>query len=120
MPNSLTANGFPVMLSFDLDAETMWTGRDPKNAARPVLMSQGAYGWKVGVPRIDALVMLHDTVQSNRDWISPNLGIGQPLIKPKGIDDVPVVTLTLWSRDGTRGAYELERVAHAAETWRRQ
>ena len=52
MPNSLTANGFPVMLSFDLDAETMWTGRDPKNAARPVLMSQGAYGWKVGVPRI--------------------------------------------------------------------
>ncbi len=71
--------------------------------------------FKVGVPRIDALVRLHDTVQSNRDWISPNLGIGEPLIKPKGIDDVPVVTLTLWSRDSARGAYELERVAHAAE-----
>ena len=71
--------------------------------------------FKVGVPRIDALVSLHDTIQSNRDWISPNLGIGEPLIKPKGIDDVPVVTLTLWSEDGMRGAFELERVAHAAE-----
>ena len=71
--------------------------------------------FKVGVPRIDALVRLHDTIQSNRDWVSPNLGIGEPIIKPKGIDDVPVVTLTLWSEDPQRGAFELERVAHAAE-----
>ena len=71
--------------------------------------------FKVGVPRIDALVRLHDTIQSNRDWVSPNLGVGEPVIKPKGIDDVPVVTLTLWSKDGDQGAYELERVAHAAE-----
>ncbi len=28
---------------------------------------------------------------------------------------MPVVTLTLWSTDPQRGAYELERVAHAAE-----
>ncbi len=71
--------------------------------------------FKVGVPRIDALVRLHDTIQSNRDWVSPNLGIGEVIIKPKGIDDVPMMTLTLWSRDGAQGAYELERVAHAAE-----
>ncbi|TAN54499.1 MAG: efflux RND transporter permease subunit, partial [Betaproteobacteria bacterium] len=71
--------------------------------------------FKVGVPRIDALVRLYDTVNSNRDWVSPNLGIGEPIIKPKGIDDVPVVTLTLWTGDTERGAYELERVAHAAE-----
>ena len=71
--------------------------------------------FKVGVPRIDALVRLHDTIQSNRDWVSSNLGVGEPVIKPKGIDDVPVVTLTLWSEDGARGAHELERVAHAAE-----
>ncbi len=71
--------------------------------------------FEVGVPRIDALVRLYDTVNSNRDWVSPNLGIGDPIIKPKGIDDVPVVTLTLWSEDPQRGAYELERVAHAAE-----
>jgi len=43
--------------------------------------------------------------------VSPNLGVGEPVIKPKGIDDVPVVTLTLWSEDPQRGAYELERVA---------
>jgi len=71
--------------------------------------------FKVGVPRIDALVRLHDTISSNRDWISPNLGIGEPIIKPKGIDDVPVVTLTLWSDNPATGAFELERVAHAAE-----
>src|SRR3990167_6898946 len=71
--------------------------------------------FKVGVPRLDALVRLHDTIQTNRDWVSPELGTLEPIIKPKGIDDVPVVTLTLWSEDPQRGAYELERVAHAAE-----
>jgi multidrug efflux pump subunit AcrB len=71
--------------------------------------------FKVGVPRIDALVRLYDTINSNRDWVSPELGILDPVIKPKGIDDVPVVTLTLWSEDRGRGAFELERVAHAAE-----
>jgi peptidoglycan/xylan/chitin deacetylase (PgdA/CDA1 family) len=44
------------MLTFDLDAETMWTARDPKNAERPILMSQGAYGWKVGVDRVLGLL----------------------------------------------------------------
>ncbi len=48
----LAPQGFPVMLTFDLDAETMWTARDPKNAERPVVLSQGAYGWKVGTGRI--------------------------------------------------------------------
>ncbi|MEZ5657828.1 MAG: hypothetical protein R3E83_04700 [Burkholderiaceae bacterium] len=48
----LTSNGFPVMLTFDLDAETMWTARDANNRQRPVVLSQGAYGWKVGMPRI--------------------------------------------------------------------
>ncbi len=71
--------------------------------------------FEVGVPRLDALVSLYDTINSNRDWVSPNLGILDPIIKPKGIDDVPVVTLTLWSADPQVGAFELERVAHAAE-----
>lgn len=48
----LTSKGFPLFLTFDLDAETMWTGRDPAYAARPILMSQGAYGWKVGTGRV--------------------------------------------------------------------
>jgi len=56
----MTPKGFPVMLSFDLDAETMWTARDPANAARPIVMSQGAYGWKTGMPRILALLQRYD------------------------------------------------------------
>ena len=48
----LTSKGFPLFLTFDLDAETMWTGRDPAYANRPILMSQGAYGWKVGMGRV--------------------------------------------------------------------
>jgi multidrug efflux pump subunit AcrB len=71
--------------------------------------------FEVGVPRTDALVRLYDTIHSNRDWISPNLGALEPIVKPKGIDDVPVVTLTLWSDDPERGAFDLERIAHAAE-----
>ena len=71
--------------------------------------------FKVGVPRIDAIVRLRDTMSANRDWAPPELGILEPVIKPKGIDDVPVVSLTLWSDDAGHGAYELERVAHAIE-----
>ncbi|MBL0143304.1 MAG: efflux RND transporter permease subunit [Betaproteobacteria bacterium] len=71
--------------------------------------------FKVGVPRIDAIVRLRDTMSANRDWAPPELGILEPVIKPRGIDDVPVVSLTLWSDDGAKGAFELERVAHAIE-----
>ncbi len=53
---AMTSKGFPVQLTFDLDAETMWTSRDPKNAERPIVLSQGAYGWKVGVGRVLALL----------------------------------------------------------------
>ena len=41
-----------VMLTFDFDAETLWLSRDPENARRPGVLSQGIYGGKVGVPRI--------------------------------------------------------------------
>ncbi|NMM38931.1 MAG: efflux RND transporter permease subunit [Glaciimonas sp.] len=71
--------------------------------------------FKVGVPRTEALVRLYDTIHSNRDWLPRELNVGEPLVKPKGIDDVPVLSLTLWTRDAERGAYALERVAHAME-----
>ena len=47
---------FPVLLTFDLDAELLWTSRDPKNWDRPIALSQGAYGYREGVPRILALL----------------------------------------------------------------
>ncbi len=71
--------------------------------------------FKVGEERTPALVRLYDTLYSNKDWVAPNLGVGEPIIKPMGIDDVPIVVATLWTADAQRGAYDLERVAHAAE-----
>ena len=71
--------------------------------------------FKVGVPRTEALVLLHDTVNSNADWLPQGLGVMAPIIKPKGIDDVPIVSLTLFSDQPDTGAFDLERVAHSVE-----
>jgi len=71
--------------------------------------------FKVGVPRTEALVRLYDTVNSNADWLPRGLGVLDPIIKPKGIDDVPIVTLALFSKKPTAGPYDLERVAHSIE-----
>ncbi|MCM2345820.1 MAG: efflux RND transporter permease subunit [Acidovorax soli] len=72
--------------------------------------------FKVGVARTEALVQLHDTLRSHTDWLPRDLGVLEPLIKPKGIDDVPIVTLTLFSKDADTGAFALERVAHSMES----
>ena len=42
----------PVLLTFDMDGESLWRCRDPENANRPVTLSQGRYGPEVGMPRI--------------------------------------------------------------------
>ncbi|WP_339073989.1 efflux RND transporter permease subunit [Teredinibacter turnerae] len=69
----------------------------------------------VGEPRTDAIVRLYNAFYSNQDALPHNLGVGQPLIKPKGIDDVPVVTGTLWSKNPALTASDLLRIAHAME-----
>ncbi|MBF0563185.1 MAG: efflux RND transporter permease subunit, partial [Alphaproteobacteria bacterium] len=51
----------------------------------------------VGQVMETSLVKLYDKLQSNMDKVPP--GVSQPMVKPKGVDDVPVVTLTLWSFD---------------------
>ncbi len=71
--------------------------------------------FKVGVPRTEALVRLYDVLNANQDWLPRDLGTLAPIVKPKGIDDVPVLAVTLWSREALP-AHELERVAHALET----
>ena len=72
--------------------------------------------FKVGVPRTEAIVRA-----ARHDRRQPRLGLAGARRRradhqaASGIDDVPVVTLTLWSDDPAQGAYELERVAHAIE-----
>ncbi|MBW8310776.1 MAG: efflux RND transporter permease subunit [Rhizobium sp.] len=70
----------------------------------------------VGVPRQDALVRLYNQVYSNADWAPAGLGVGQPLVRPMGIDDVPVMAVTLWTDDPARGGVELAEVAHTLES----
>src|SRR5512137_2017051 len=72
--------------------------------------------FEVGEERTAAIVRLWNAIYSNQDWRPPGVGIGQPLVKPKGIDDVPVMSLTLWTRDESKGAQELRQVAHAVES----
>ncbi|MEW8043753.1 MAG: efflux RND transporter permease subunit [gamma proteobacterium symbiont of Phacoides pectinatus] len=72
--------------------------------------------YKVGEDRTAAIVRLYNKIYSNQDWLPQNLGVGQLIIKPKGIDDVPILTATLWSRDDSVGAFELGQVAHAIES----
>lgn len=41
-----------ITLTFDFDAESLWLANDRRNAERPGVLALGAYGAKVGVPRI--------------------------------------------------------------------
>ena len=43
---------FPIMLTFDLDAESGVLAQDPNNARRPGVLSVGQYGPKVAVYRL--------------------------------------------------------------------
>src|SRR3546814_13511041 len=47
--------------------------------------------YTVGIERQPAIVRLYNQVFSNQDWLPPGVGVGQPLIKPKGIDRTRVV-----------------------------
>jgi multidrug efflux pump subunit AcrB len=71
--------------------------------------------FEVGQDRTAAILRLHNAVFSNRDWQPAGSGVLEPLIKPMGIDDVPIVTVTLWTEDPHRGADALERVSHSIE-----
>jgi multidrug efflux pump subunit AcrB len=51
--------------------------------------------FKVGQEMGPSLVKVHDKLQANQDLLPP--GAMPAMVKPKGIDDVPAVTLTLWS-----------------------
>ena len=71
--------------------------------------------FKVGVPRTEALVRLYDVLNANQDWLPRDLGTLPPIVKPRGIDDVPVFALTLWAPEGS-AAIELDEVARTLES----
>ncbi|MET0029699.1 MAG: efflux RND transporter permease subunit [Candidatus Thiodiazotropha sp.] len=54
--------------------------------------------FKVGEQTGPSLVKVHDKLASNLDKMPAGVQM-PPLVKAKGIDDVPVVTLTLWSSE---------------------
>ena len=58
-PEEMTKT-FKIMLTFDVDAETLWTApdplNDPLNSQRPSMLSQGSYGPVVAIPRIIKLL----------------------------------------------------------------
>ncbi|MDY6980519.1 MAG: efflux RND transporter permease subunit, partial [Pseudomonadota bacterium] len=72
--------------------------------------------FKVGEDRTQAIVRLYNALYSKQDWLPPGLGVAQPIIKPKGIDDVPIVSLTLWSEDDRYSGEDLGKVAHSIES----
>jgi len=63
----------------------------------------------VGEGMEESLIKLYNKLMSNYDRIPP--GVSQPMVKARSIDDVPVLTLTLWSESPRISGYELRRVA---------
>ena len=61
----------------------------------------------VGQDEERAIVRLNQKLAANFDIIPP--GASRPLVKPRSIDDVPILALTLWSK--RYGDLELRRIA---------
>ena len=53
--------------------------------------------FEVGEKMGASIVKVHDKLQSNLDRVPPD--VRMPLVKPVSVDDVPVVTVTLWSSE---------------------
>ena len=74
----------------------------------------------VGEPMGPSIVKVHDKLQMNLDKIPP--GVSLPLVKPKSVDDVPVITITLWSSEVDDGALRtlafdvLQRLSEVKDT----
>ncbi len=65
----------------------------------------------VGEDEEKSIIRLQSKLLANYDIIPP--GVSQPLVKPRYIDDVPILTLSFWSEDADH--YTLRRVAAEIE-----
>ena len=69
--------------------------------------------FKVGENEEQAIVRLQSKLLANYDHI-PCCGVSQPLVKPRYIDDVPILALTFWSDEADH--FTLRRVVAEVET----
>jgi multidrug efflux pump subunit AcrB len=65
----------------------------------------------VGTKEEDAIVQVYNKLYSNFDRIPA--GVTQPIIKPRSINDVPILALTLWGKN--YDSYRLRRMAGELE-----
>ena len=70
-------------------------------------MSTAIVRFLVGQDEEKSIVRLNQKLSANLDLIPP--GASPPLVKPRSIDDVPILALTLWSK--RYGDFELRRIA---------
>ncbi len=76
------------------------------STTRPGL-SMAIVRFKVGEKEEDSIIKLYNKLYSHFDQIPP--GASKPIIKPRSIDDVPILALTFWSN--RYDSYTLRRVA---------
>jgi multidrug efflux pump subunit AcrB len=74
-------------------------------------MSMAVVRFLVGQDEEKAMVRLNQKLNANLDRIPP--GASPPLVKPRSIDDVPILALTFWSK--RYGDFELRRIAAQVE-----
>jgi len=70
-------------------------------------LSMAIVRFKVGEKEEDSIIKLYNKLYSHFDLIPP--GASKPIIKPRSIDDVPILALTFWSN--RYDSYTLRRVA---------
>ena len=70
-------------------------------------MSMAIVRFLVGQDEEKSIVRLNQKLSANMDLIPP--GASPPLVKPRSIDDVPILALTFWSK--RYGDFELRRIA---------
>ncbi|MGA7159023.1 MAG: efflux RND transporter permease subunit [Acidobacteriaceae bacterium] len=67
--------------------------------------------FKVGTPEQDALVKVYNKLFANEDRMP--VGVTQPLVKVHSIDDVPILSLTLWGAN--YNGYQLRQIANEVQ-----
>jgi multidrug efflux pump subunit AcrB len=70
-------------------------------------MAMAIVRFYVGQDEEKSIVRLNQKMQANFDLIPP--GASQPLIKPRSIDDVPILALTFWGKE--HDSFSLRRMA---------